>query len=422
VNNIGKRIILIAYYFPPYNVIASQRAAKIALNLVNRGYEIVVLTLDEKYIPPDKLDFEFSKEVYNQSKIEIIKVPLHGIGYENAQNAKLWEKIISGFFSRILLSNGLFWILPLKSKIKELIDSKAGNTFIVSGSPFLSFYLLSREKKRNSQINYTLDYRDLWSDNPRIPGYVWARKVIKNTLEKEAIKYASNILTVSNGCADILKETGDLFFKKVFVVRNLPDTKYKTDFFKTYKNINFSEKKVFVLSGTVYKTCTFSSILQALKKVNPILLSKVEFHYFGTSSKIVVHEFKSYGFENLLINHGYVKKEAAILALNEASILLSFIDDGNSKFDSSVSGLMTTKVFDYFLTNKPILNIGPNGCDINILAEQIGYDNFFSFDGHDISGIKSFLEKFLNDQLKVNKMQSSSLPEFDFDFNKVQFF
>ncbi len=417
-----KVIIFIAYYFPPYNVIASQRSAKMAINLADKGYKVIVLTLDDHFIPKNKADYVFSKEVFSHQNIKIVKIPIMGIGYEDSANISIWKKIISGFFSRFFLSNGLFWILPLRTKIRELLSNKIGYNFLVSGSPFLSFYIISREKKNNNFINYILDYRDLWSDNPRTPSFFLTRKLIKNTIEKQSIKYSENILTVSNGCAVVLKDFAKKFNKNVYVVRNLPDLNYKLNFNKSYRNLFQNKKKLFVLTGTVYKTCTFSSILNALKKLKIEQLSNIEFHYFGTSSKLVVDEFCLFGFRDLLVDHGYVSKEDAILGLNSASVLISLIDSGEVKYDNSVAGLMTTKVFDYFITNKPILNIGPNKSDIIDFANEIKYKNFFSFEGNNILGIAKFFEEFISNSLCIDYSSNINLPEFDNDFNKIPLF
>ncbi|MHA8087422.1 glycosyltransferase [Aquirufa sp. Wall-65K1] len=412
----NKHLVLIAYYFPPYNIIAAQRAAKLATNLANKGFKVTVLTLDEQFVHPDKIDYEFCKEVYSRPEIEIQKIPLYGIGYENSEKAGIISRLISGFLSRLLCSNGIFWYPLLRKKIKALLKENPVDKIIATGSPYLPFYLLY-QLKRSSGLSYILDYRDLWTGNPRAQYFGWARKLVGATLEKQSLKYAHGVMTVSDGCAEALNDSMGMSAKKAMVVRNLPDETYKEFFYRSYADTSHAQNKIlFVLSGTVYKSCTFSSILKALPAVDQKLLEKLEFHYCGTSADLVQQEFDAAGFSHLLVNHGYVKKVEAFELLKKASVLISLIDDGKLTYDASVAGLMTTKIFDYFLTGKPILNIGPAGCNTEAFAKEIAYPEFYSFEGKDKEGITKFIEKMLNKDTHQVSYQRVSLPDFDADF------
>jgi hypothetical protein len=415
-----KHLILIAYYFPPYNIIAAQRAAKFAMNLANKGFRVTVLTLDDQFMHADKIDYQFCKEVYVCPNINILKIPLW-MGYENPEKAGILSRILSGFFSRIFCSNGIFWYPSLKKTLNRLLEEAPVHKIIATGSPYLPFYLLYKVNRR-SGVDYILDYRDLWTGNPRAPYFRWARKLISATLEKKSLQNAKGIITVSDGCADALNVSSGMGIKKAIVVRNLPDKTYKEYFYKQYIDISHLQEKIlFVLSGTVYSTCTFSSILSALMLMDKALLNRIEFHYCGTSAKMVQDEFDDAGLSHLLVNHGYIKKAEAFEVLKKATVLVSLIDDGKRKYDASVAGLMTTKVFDYFLTSKPILNIGPKGCNIEAFAKEISYTVFHSFEGKDIMGIRHYIEKVATQSENMVKHQSVALPDFFSDFQKTFF-
>lgn len=413
-----KHLVLIAYYFPPYNIIAAQRAAKFAMSLADLGFKVTVLTLDDQFIHADKIDYEFCKEVYVCPNINIQKIPLW-MGYESPEKAGIFSRLISGFFSRIFCSNGIFWYPSLEKKLNRILEETQVHKIIATGSPYLSFYLLYKANKK-SGVGYILDYRDLWTGNPRAPYFSWARKLVGATLEKKSLKNAQGVLTVSDGCADALNVSSGMGVKKAIVVRNLPDKAYKEYFYKQYIDTSkLQEKVLFVLNGTVYSTCTFSSILSALKNMDKILLNRIEFHYCGTSAKMVQDEFDAAGFSHLLVNHSYVKKAEALELLKKATVLISLIDDGNRKYDASVAGLMTTKVFDYFLTGKPILNIGPTGCNTEAFAKEIGYIKFHSFEGRDIMGIRRFVEMTASQSGNQVMHQRVVLPDFYSDFQKA---
>jgi hypothetical protein len=142
------------------------------------------------------------------------------------------------------------------------------------------------------------------------------------------------------------------------------------------------------------------------------------FHYYGSSSLLVTKEFEKYNMLNFLTDHGHVSKEDSIRALGNADILISLVDDGKNGYDDAIAGIMTTKVFDYFLTGKPILSIGPILSNINTFAKEIKYNNYFSFESHETKSILSFL---CLAQLNSKKMHSDNLclPFFEEEFKKI---
>lgn len=412
-------VIFIAYYFPPYNVIASQRAAKIAIELTKINKHVIVLTVDTNQLPEKKIDLNFYQHLLANHNIEIINIPIAKFGYEDSEKATLFQKVISAFLTRIFCSNGIFWYFPLKRVLKKILAENSKAQLFVSGSPFLCFYLAYSFYKKK-QIEYILDYRDLWSDNPRAPYFGIARFLIKRTLEKKSVSNAKGILTVSDGCASILRTIPLIKQSNIYVVRNLPDHSYKKNFYKHYLPINISSpERNIVFVGSIYSTCTFWPILNALKALDTYLLATIKVHYYGSSSKFIIDEFEKYGLSSVLVDHGYVSKLTSFQALQSASLLISLIDDGKLPYDDAVAGIMTTKIFDYLLTGKPILNIGPVNCDVVKFASQINYSNFYTFAALESNEIRQFIE----DLFLLNRYQlidnKSIMPDFEKEFTKV---
>ncbi|HQT24834.1 hypothetical protein [Daejeonella sp.] len=412
-------VIFIAYYFPPYNVIASQRAAKIAIELTKINKHVIVLTVDTNQLPEKKIDLNFYQHLLANPNIEIINIPIAKFGYEDPEKATLFQKVISAFLTRIFCSNGIFWYFPLKRTLNALLAKNTKAQLFVSGSPFLCFYLAYKFFKKKN-IQYILDYRDLWSDNPRTPYFKIARFWIKRTLEKKAASNAKGILTVSDGCRHSIKTIPDVKQSCIYVIRNLPDRSYKEDFYKYYLPIEGSSvERNIVFIGTIYSTCTFWPVLNALKDLDANLLRTIKVHYYGSSSKSINEEFGKYGLSSMLVDHGYVSKLISFQALQSAGLLISLVDDGKLPYDDAVAGIMTTKIFDYLLSGKPILNIGPVNCDVVKFASQINYANFYTFAALETNEIRQFIKDlFLLNQNQVIDNEVV-IPNFEEEFTKV---
>jgi hypothetical protein len=131
-------------------------------------------------------------------------------------------------------------------------------------------------------------------------------------------------------------------------------------------------------------------------------------------------EFLSFGMETLLVDHGRVSKLESIQAILNGDLLLSLIDsDDSSSLNPSRSGVITTKIFDYFLSGLPILNIGSSNLEIIAFAELIGYKkNFHNISAKDLQGLEYFLEKFIHDSKKAT-IENIKIPDFSDNFISI---
>ena len=87
----------------------------------------------------------------------------------------------------------------------------------------------------------------------------------------------------------------------------------------------------------------------------------------------------------------------------------------------ALSGLMTTKIFDYFLSNKPILNISPKGSDIENFSKKINYNLFYSFNANETNKIKSFLLKQMSGSQNFPS-NIVDIPSFNNRFKQIKIF
>jgi hypothetical protein len=176
-----------------------------------------------------------------------------------------------------------------------------------------------------------------------------------------------------------------------------------------------------VLTGTIYMECTCKILIIALKLMPPVLRSRVRIHYFGASAKLIEGDFNDAGLREYFLDYGYVSKSVAIAAVKSADVLLSLVyDKENSRDSSAVLGLMTTKVFDYLLSGKPIINIGPLLSDVCILARESDYSEFHNFDLNQTNELSQFMATALCDLDKFRQRVSfAKLPDFSINFTQI---
>lgn len=412
-----------SYYFPPYNTIAAQRAAKIAKTLLDKNYSLTIFTIDLADIPENKIDLDFNKDLFIYPNLTIIRVPISKFGYEDSSKAFFVKKVYSNLLTKLFCSNGIFWYKNLKKSLFIFFKSNKVNYLFFTGSPFITF-LIAYKLNIKFKCKYILDYRDLWTQNPRTSNFKFSRYLINRLVEKKIINNAKAIITVSNGCAQSLGTLIKNVETKVFICRNLPSTDYLKYFDNIVNNTliyNSRNKFRLVIVGTVYKNCTLTPILDALNKIDKKLLDdKLLILYYGQSGSLLKNEIESFGFKKYYTDYGFVSKNESIRAILSSDLLVSLVDDGKSKLDSSITGLMTTKIFDYFLAKIPIINIAPDNSDINNFALEIKHSGFYTFNADKIDSISIFLEN----QIRFSHLNSKpsiqeKFPLFDFEFANV---
>lgn len=415
--------VLVAFNFPPLNVVASQRAARMARELLNRYDHVYVLRLSPEGLSPSFVDPDYSRDLLEHPNLHCIDVrPLFDRRGFSADQS-LIHRVAGSLLIRVLCSPGADWIPSLNRALAAVPESLQVKVVIATGPPFVSFISALRWADGRSAPTI-LDYRDLWSRNPVAKYPKLARALINRWLERPINRAATIMTTVSEGCRDVLLR--DDPGVPIRLLMNVPDLAY-CQYFESIAQTCDPASAILgdgvlniTFTGQVYEHCTFAPLLRAISQLADAMRRRVMVHYYGSCSEMVVNEFKEHGLRDCLNDHGMVPKEAAIRALYGSHILLSLVHASETAVDPSITGLVTTKIFDYLLVNKPIFNIGPPEAELNRFARQIGCQMFHSFISSDIESMTVFLKSALNGQMvDTSNSQKLQIPDFGADFNRI---
>jgi hypothetical protein len=418
--------VLVAFHFPPLNVVAAQRGLRLARTLLDRYERVYVIRQGWRNLDPGVVDHEFAKDVLDNPRLVLIDSEplLARRGYHAAPS--LIHRLVGGVFTRLLCGPGVDWIPALSKALASLPPSIGIKMLVASGPPFVPFGACVRWAARR-QVPVILDYRDLWSRNPisRYPRI--ARFLVNRFLERPINRAATLLSTVSHGCKEMIER--DSMDIPVRVLLNSPDASYRMFFAEIAAAKALSAARSnrdglscfrIVFTGQIYPHCTFAPVIHALLRAPKAILERVEVHYFGGCSAMIRREFGQFGTESLLVDHGMVSKAESVEAILDADLLLSLVHTESTSSDPAVSGLMTTKIYDYLLSGKPILSIGPNDAEVNRFARDIGYTAFYSFVAGDTGGLSRFLEGAINDgTLQSLEPCAVGMPDFSSVFETI---
>jgi hypothetical protein len=417
--------VLIAQHFLPLNVVSSQRALRMTRTLLARFERVIVICEDPSRMDPALLDREYGKEVLDDPRLvrRTARPILTGYGYGAATSRV--QRLIGGVATRLLCGPGVDWIGPVRQVLGQSPRSDQVRVVLATGPPFITFGSAMRFGATHGAA-VILDYRDLWTSNPHAPYPRLARALVNRWIERPVNRATALITTVSEGCRTSL--IADSPSVPVRVLYNSPDQPYLTHYREVVgqwqqRRVSASERARrsvrIVFTGQVYRNCTFAPLLRAIAAVPAALADQIEVHYYGDASLLARSEFQQFGLSRLLRDHGKVSKDDSLRAMLDADLLLSLIHTDRVSFDPAVTGHMTTKIYDYFLSGVPILNIGPINAEVNALATRIGHAAFHTAPADDTAAIANVLEEAAQRRLVTHEPFSVVLPLFDATLSSI---
>lgn len=415
--------LLVTYYFPPVNVIASQRTLRMARVLLEKYANVYVLRLPPEDLDPKILDSEYGRDVLDHPRLVLLDGrPLLDKRGHNV-SPSIIHRIFGAVLTRLFCDPVVDWVPAVLRALRYIPETVNLGMVVASGPPFVPLAVVVQWASRRS-IPIVLDYRDLWTKNPVAPYPSVSRFMVNRLLERHVNRAATLLTTVSQGCREmLLRDTPEA---SIEVLLNVPDANYREYFQGVLRNFGErprgGKKQRFqiVFTGQVYATCTFAPLLKAMRGLPTSMRERIEVHYYGGCSVMVLREFEQYEFGHYLSDFGMVSKEESIEAILGADLLLSLVYTENKSSNPSVSGMMTTKVFDYLLSGNPILSIGPVDAEINLFAESIGHSNFHSFCADESAELTTFLIKAIAGEVSGKRSSITvELPDFSSNFEHI---
>ena len=207
-----KRVLVIAYYFPPRLTVASLRPLGLARYLPEFGWEAVILTA----ALPGKPDphFEVIETQYHDSLgfgKRLLKLDSQSPLIAQVKN-KLKIKSEKSPLDFILATIGGIIAYPDPQKGWRRFAVEAGKDILrqqnikamISTSPPVTSHIIAKRLKDEFKIPWVADFRDLWTQNYYYP-YSPLRRMIERKLELKTLSAADVLVTISQPAADDLR-------------------------------------------------------------------------------------------------------------------------------------------------------------------------------------------------------------------------
>lgn len=325
------RILIISYFFPPLNSIASLRPYSWAKYFAEDGLDITVLT-PTKYKFPNDLDLSFQN--FKVHEIPIPK-PFKIISFGKLVNF-LNRKFSLGIYYKVRFpDNTIRWVKPAFSWAKNY----NWDVVISTGLPYTIHEIGYLLKKNNKCKVWIADWRDLFSEHPLFKGLPIFRYYEKY-LEKRYNNAADLITTVSNGLKNYWTSTTS---KPVEVIYN----GFFEEDFRFLRDTKVRNGKIYILyTGTFYNSWLIDYFFEALKELKEegvISSQNFEFTVFGAFD--IQKHIDRYDLSRIYRFGGFVKREEVLSGFVHSDFLFfPLVEDQNLP---NWKGILTGKLFEY---------------------------------------------------------------------------
>ncbi|MFC2085858.1 glycosyltransferase family 4 protein [Bacteroidota bacterium] len=386
--NAPRRVLVIAYYFPPMAYSGVQRVLKFVKYLPQHGWRPTVLTVD----PAGYYQFDETME----SEIAGLGIDVHRV--ESSDPTRLFgrkhkvempgekRRRVASMISQSLFipDNKIGWKRAAVKKGIEILQAGEYDAIFSSAPPYTA-HLIGMELSRRSDVPLVTDFRDDWVGNPRHFYLTAWHKNRHQLLESEVIKASSAVTVINRPIHDrlIVRNLGPEGYHKVSMI---PQGYDADDFNSSHPGPDPKQLRL-TYTGIFYDVQTPEYFLKALSSLlerRPELRKAFVAEFVGHLPKKELQRITDLGLDKVVEYKGYLPHRESVERLQAADILWMTV--GRRAGNETIS---TGKLFEYMGARKPILGLVPQGAAADALER---YGAFFRAAPDDPSAIAAALE------------------------------
>jgi glycosyltransferase involved in cell wall biosynthesis len=369
-----KKVLIITYYWPPAGGPGVQRWLKFVKYLPdfnvhpvvyipqNPTYPIIdkgllqelpreVTILKNKIIEPYAWASVFSKKHTKGISSGIIP---------NQKKQNLLQKIFLWIRGNVFIPDArILWVKPSVKYLSKYIKENDIETIITSGPPH-SLHLIGLKLKGKHNVQWLADFRDPWTTI----GY---HKTLK--LSAFAAKRHKNLEHQVLNTADSIIVTSPTTKKEFQMITNKPITVITNGFddLNVYK-VTLDEKFTLAHIGSFLSERNPKILWESLRELLyeiPEFKKHLQLKLIGKISQEILESLMEFNLDLYINNVGYLSHQEAIKEQKKSQVLLLIeIDSEDTK------SIIPGKLFEYMVSERPIIGIGPKGSDFAEIIQE----------------------------------------------------
>ncbi|AOW09716.1 glycosyltransferase family 4 protein [Flavobacterium gilvum] len=401
-----KKILIITYYWPPAGGPGVQRWLKFVKYLPdfdiqpivyipeNPTYPIVdanlveevsdkAIILKNKIFEPYQLASVFSKN--KTKKISSGIIP-------NKKKQTFLEKVLLWIRGNLFIPDArVYWVKPSVAYLEKYIKENNIDTIITSGPPH-SLHLIGLVLKQKLKVTWFADFRDPWTTIGYHKSLRLSTRAERKhkSLEYRVLNTADQVIVTSKTTKTEFEEITN---RPITVITNGYDMEPAT---KIALDSKFSLAHIGSFLSERNPAILWESLSELLNEI-PDFKSHLELKLIGAVSQEVLDAISKFSLDSYLNNLGYVSHSEAVAHQRNSQVLL-LIEINSEETKSIIPG----KLFEYMVSNRPIIAIGPKNSDFSEIITETNTGVFFEYSEKEKlkNTILSYYNQFLEGKLQ----------------------
>lgn len=401
-----KKVLIVAYYFPPSGGPGVQRVLKHVQYLPDFGWNPIVLTVSNGDFPardesllkkiPTNIHVERTQiyEPYTlyrkfTGKDKSVALDVNNLK-KDGQKRSFTENIAEFIRSTIFIPDARIGWLPTAVKAGKRLIEEEGISMIYSSSPPYTCSIIGRTLKRKTGLPWVAGFRDPWTDFLTTPNRWFLPKAIDRALEHSVFREANAIESAWQGITDdALHKYPELSREKFHHIPNGFDS---ADFPQIASDALPNEVCTITYTGSMYGRRNPATLFQAIELLlqkGQIQKERFRLRFIGRLGAEVLEMIENTSFRSSIEVVSYLPHVESIRALQQSDVSLLIVDEAKESAE-----IVPGKVFEYIGVNKPILALAPtNGAAAeHILQSKAGW----VVEQNDIKTIADTLKMIIN--------------------------
>ena len=404
----NKKILIITYYWPPAGGPGVQRWLKFVKYLPSYGFQPIVyvpdnptypiidqgllaeisseaIILKNKIVEPYQIATFFSKNKTKNISAGIIP---------NQKKQSIIVQLLLWIRGNIFIPDARFlWVKPSVKFLHQYIIANNIQTIVTSGPPH-SLHLIGYQLQKKVQVKWIADFRDPWTTigyHKQLKLSAFAEKKHKK-LEHQVLNAADAIIVTSKSTKI---EFEKLTAKPITVITNGFDTENNV---KQTLDSKFSLSHIGSFLSERNPKILWESLSELCVEIENFK-NNLQIKLIGAVSDVIFQTITNFKLTDSVLNLGYISHHDAIAEQQKSQVLLLIeIDSADTK------SIIPGKLFEYLVSGRPILAIGPKDSDFAEIIINTNTGAFFEYHQKQLlkAKIVEYYNLFLNQNLIVN--------------------
>lgn len=349
-----KRVLVLAYYFPPFGLSGVQRVLKFVKYLPEYGWLPTVLTTE----PHAYLAFDDSLMAdIAGGPVDVWRTGASGAfaAVKQRTTVKLKAERVRKVLNRasqlvFVPDNKIHW----KKAVLALLETKDMSQFdaVFTTAPPFTSHLIGLEIKQRYGLPLVADFRDSWLENPWHFYWTPLHRLMHERLERKVMLGADALVSTNprTRSAWMRRYGSAVPAQKMHVIEQGYDPE---DFAEAAPPASNPDVVHFVYTGIFYEErhpVPLYHVLHEIKHRLPDLYRRLKFTFVGYVQDEYRAIAQKLGLDDRFEYAGYVEHNESVAWLRKADVLWMIMGDGGPRYQSVSPG----KTFEYIGARKPI--------------------------------------------------------------------